>query len=50
MSKSHETQKSVKKAPKKSLKEKKAEKREKKLFQKSGTNIDLKKVFENPAE
>ncbi len=50
MSKSHETQKNFKKAPKKSVKEKKAEKREKKLFKKSGSHIDIKKVFENPAE
>ena len=50
MSKSHETQKNVKKTPKKSVKEKKAEKREKKLFKKSGYHIDLKKAFENPAE
>ena len=44
MSKSHESQKNVKKAPKKILKEKKAEKRAKKAGH-SGT-IDIKKLFE----
>ncbi len=44
MSKFHETQKNVKKAPKKSIKEKRAEKRLKKTG-KSGA-IDIKKVFE----
>lgn len=46
MSKSHESQKNVKKAPKKSAKERKAEKREKKLFKQGGKNIEIKKVFE----
>ncbi len=50
MSKSHETQKSTKKAPMKSVKEKKAEKRQKKMLKKGGSIIDLKKVFENPTE
>ena len=44
MSKSHETQKNAKKAPKKTLKEKKAEKREKKTMKSEGH--DIKKVFE----
>lgn len=48
MSKSHESQKNVKKAPKKSLKEKKAEKRVKKAGH-SG-EIDIKKVFEEPSK
>ncbi len=50
MSKSHETQKNLKKAPKKSAKEKKAEKREKKLFHKSETHFDIKKVFDESAK
>lgn len=50
MSKSHETQKNLKKIPKKSIKEKKAEKREKKFLKKVGSHIEIKKVFENPAE
>ena len=45
MSKFHETQKNVKKAPKKSLKEKKAEKREKRTMKNMG--YEIKKVFED---
>ena len=44
MSKFHETQKNVKKAPKKSVKEKRAEKRLKKTGN-SGA-VDIKRVFE----
>ena len=46
MSKSHESQKNVKKAPKKSAKERKLEKREKKLFKNGSKNVDVKKIFE----
>jgi len=48
MSKFHETQKNVKKAPKKTVKEKRAEKRLKKAG-KSGA-IDFKKVFEETSK
>lgn len=46
MSKSHESQKNVKKTPQKSLKEKKAEKRAKKAGH--SEDINIKKVFEKP--
>jgi|GEM_PF-1124531 len=48
MSKFHETQRNVKKAPKKSAKERKAEKREKRAMKNESFNF--KKVFEKDAE